>query len=89
MTTYERMNRILQHHEADRAPISDMPWGSTLERWRREGLPREMAWNEYFSVDPFPLIVVDSSPRYPWQLLEETGQRGGQLENLGVIFSFL
>ena len=39
MTSYERMKRVLDHQEPDRVPIMDGPWGTTLERWRREGMP--------------------------------------------------
>ena len=32
MTTQERMTRMYQHREADRVPIIDSPWGSTIAR---------------------------------------------------------
>ena len=41
MTSKERFLRMFQHKEADRIPMIDSPWGSTIERWRREGLPEK------------------------------------------------
>ena len=38
LSTYERMKRMYDHQEADRVPITDTPWESTVERWRREGM---------------------------------------------------
>ena len=35
MTSYERM---YEHREADRIPISDEPWQGTIRRWHREGM---------------------------------------------------
>ncbi len=72
MTTQERMRRILQHQEADRIPITDIPWPSTLERWHNEGLPSNVDWDEYFEVDRFVQFEVDNSPQYPTKVLEET-----------------
>lgn len=42
LSTHERMARMYAHQEADRVPITDSPWAATLERWHREGLPRDM-----------------------------------------------
>jgi len=72
MTTHERMKRMYAHREADRVPITDSPWASTLERWHREGLPRDVSWVEYFGLDRFAGIHADNSPRYPSKVLEET-----------------
>jgi len=72
MTTHERMTRMYQHREADRVPITDLAWPSTVERWRREGLPENVAWQEFFGLDRFASITVDNSPRFPEQVLEET-----------------
>lgn len=42
---------MLAHQEADRVPITDGPWNSTLERWHREGLPAGMHFADYFGLD--------------------------------------
>ncbi|MEI8064498.1 MAG: hypothetical protein WCH84_10605 [Verrucomicrobiota bacterium] len=72
MTTQARMRRILQHREADRVPITDSPWGATLERWRKEGLPANVDWVDYFELDRFADFGVNNSPRYPEQIVEDT-----------------
>ena len=72
MTTHERMTRMYQHREADRVPITDDPWRSTLARWRREGMPQDVDARTYFGLDHLVGVNVDNSPRYPVQLLEET-----------------
>ena len=72
MTTHERMTRAYAHREADRVPIFDFPWDTTIERWRREGMPAGMSYEDFFGVDSVYLIQVDNSPRYPKKVLEET-----------------
>jgi uroporphyrinogen decarboxylase len=72
MSTRERMLRTFEHKEADRVPITDSPWGSTLERWRREGLAADADWADYFELDRMGWIGADNSPRFPVATLEET-----------------
>ena len=72
MTTKERFLRAFRHEEADRVPITDSPWNGTLARWRREGMPANADWREYFGADKVETIGVDISPRYPEKILEET-----------------
>ena len=48
----ERMNRTLNHQEADRVPVSDFFWGSFLNRWREElGLPPDTDPYVYYDLD--------------------------------------
>jgi uroporphyrinogen decarboxylase len=48
----DRMNKTLQHQEADRVPISDFFWGSFLQRWRDElGLPTDTDIYKYYDLD--------------------------------------
>lgn len=65
MTTKERFLRAFRHEEADRVPITDSPWNGTLARWRREGMPANADWREYFGADKVETIGVDVSPRLP------------------------
>ncbi len=74
MTTHERYTRMYEHREADRVPIEDIPWGATVERWRREGLPEGVSWVDYFDLDKRGNIRVDITPRYPREVLEETDE---------------
>jgi uroporphyrinogen decarboxylase len=72
LTTHERMSRVYNHENPDRVPRHDGPWGSTLERWQREGLPAGVSPGQFFGWDYFATISHDNSPRYPVETLEET-----------------
>lgn len=72
MTSRERIARMYAHQEADRIPIIDSPWPSTIERWHREGMPVGMDYIQYFGLDSVARIQVDSSPRYDEKTIEET-----------------
>jgi len=74
MTTHERMKRMYEHREADRIPIMDAPWGATIERWHREGLPEGVDFTDFFELDHLPTIAADTSPRYPQKVIEETDE---------------
>lgn len=74
MTMHERMTRIYEHREADRAPILDIPWPSTLARWWQEGLPANVEWHDYVGADHIREIAADNSPRFPVQVLEQTDE---------------
>ena len=71
MTSKERIKRMFEHREADRVPITDSPWEGTLARWKKEGMPPDMDWRDYFQVDKIEMINVDISPRYEKKLIEE------------------
>ena len=72
MTSKERFTRMFEHREADRIPIIDSPWAGTIARWKREGMPGDADWRDYFDVDKSELIYVDTSPRFEQKVLEET-----------------
>ncbi|MBN1639600.1 MAG: hypothetical protein JXA09_00100 [Anaerolineae bacterium] len=72
MTTHERMARMYAHREADRIPITDSPWSTTIARWQQEGMPVQTSYVDYFGLDRIVGIGVDTSPRYPEQVIEET-----------------
>jgi len=72
MTSHERFKRTYEHKEADRVPMLGSPWGTTIERWRREGLPENVNFADYFGLDHVVGMGGDNSPRYPRQVLEET-----------------
>jgi len=72
MTSRERFQRMFEHREADRIPIIDQPWGSTIERWHREGMPEGVSYVDFFRLDRVAHIGVDNSPRYEERVIEET-----------------
>lgn len=74
MTSHERILRMFQHRTADRVPMMDYPWTSTIARWRREGLPEGVSYIDYFDLDRVAGIGCDNSPRYPETVVEETEQ---------------
>ena len=72
LTTHERFKRTFEHKEADRVPLWDFPWPGALRRWRKEGMPADISYEEYFSVDKVARIVVENSPQYPETIVSET-----------------
>lgn len=63
---------MFAHTEADRIPILGSPWSTTLERWRREGMPQDADFTEYFDLDRMAGVGGDISPRYAEKVIEET-----------------
>lgn len=74
MTSHERMKRVYEHKEPDRVPMLDSPWGSTIARWHKEGLPANASVGDFFEFERIAHIGVDNSPRYPSQVVEETDE---------------
>lgn len=74
MTTHERFTRMYAHREADRVPIHDYAWASTIERWRREGLPAGVDYVDHFDLDHIAGIHPDNSPRYERRTIEENDE---------------
>ena len=73
MTSRERVLLALQHKEADRVAIQDSPWGTTINRWRQEGLPQNVSVSDYFGYE-FTGVGADLSFRLPTKVLEETDE---------------
>jgi uroporphyrinogen decarboxylase len=72
MTSYERFKRMYEHREADRIPVIDIPWRTTIERWHKEEMPEGISYVDFFGLDKVASIGVDNSPRYDVEVLEET-----------------
>jgi len=72
LTSHERFKRMFEHRQADRVPVIDSPWAATIERWRREGLPADADWVDFFGCDRVAGLHLDNSPRYPVRTLEQT-----------------
>jgi len=43
---------MFEHRTADRVPVTDSPWGATVERWRREGMPKDALISDFFGLQP-------------------------------------
>ncbi|MGF7142997.1 uroporphyrinogen decarboxylase [Anaerotaenia torta] len=72
LSSYERILRTYQHKDIDRVPIHDVPWSGTITRWKKEGMPEDCDWRDYFGVDKVEGIAVDITPRYEVKVLEDT-----------------
>jgi uroporphyrinogen decarboxylase len=66
----ERFRLALSHREADRIPIHDSPWSSTVDRWRGEGLPSGISAADYFGYE-LAGFGADTSPQFPVEVLHE------------------
>jgi uroporphyrinogen decarboxylase len=84
MTSHERFSRMFAHKEADRVPIIDGPWGDTVARWQREGMPTDVSYVDYFGLDKVVGIGVDTGPRWEGKRLEETDTYVVDLTSWGV-----
>ena len=71
MTTRERMLRTYRHQEIDRILMVDSAWEGTVHRWRREGLPANVSWEDYFGFDGIVRVLPNNSPKYPSRVIEE------------------
>ena len=70
MTTNERVGLMYQHKEADRVPIHEIPWESTLQRWRTEGLG-DANYVDELGLDRIVEVRVDNSPRFPFTVIQD------------------
>lgn len=70
VNSQERVRLALSHQEADRIPIQDSPWASTVDRWRGEGLPSGMSAADYFGYE-LAGFGADTSPQFPVEVLHE------------------
>lgn len=61
LTSRERMIRTMRHEEVDRMMMFDYPWRGTLLRWKREGMPENVDWRDYFGFDKVGSILPDHS----------------------------
>jgi len=74
MTSRERYLKALNHQEADRIPMTDSPWGETIARWKKEGLPDNVDLASYFGWDRMASYGGDWSLRLPGETIEETAE---------------
>jgi len=72
-TSQERVRLALEHKEADRVAIDDSPWGTTVARWRTEGLPEGVSPHAFFGYE-FVKVGPDLSLRLPTEVIEETDE---------------
>ena len=71
LTSRERMLRTFRHEDVDRIMMVDSAWRGTVARWKREGMPADVDWQDYFGFDKIGSLGTDNSPRYEQKVLEE------------------
>lgn len=71
MTSQERVSTVLSGRVPDRVPFHDSYWGTTIQRWQREGLPGNVAPDEYFGCE-IARLGGDYSLQLPVEMIEET-----------------
>lgn len=75
LTTHERMTRIYNHQEADRVPVTDWAWESTIANWHAQGMPKNVPWEDFFGLEKIARVTetdIDTSPRCEAKVIEET-----------------
>jgi len=73
LTSRERVRAAIEHREADRVAIFEAVWGTTVARWRREGLPEGETPQSYFNFE-LGGCGADLTLRFPVETLEETDE---------------
>ncbi|MBQ8259792.1 MAG: hypothetical protein IJY97_09565, partial [Clostridia bacterium] len=71
LTERERILRTYRRQEIDRIPMIDSAWRGTINRWHAEGMPKDVAWEDYFGFDRVIRVCPDNSPRFKRRVLEE------------------
>ena len=84
LTERERILRTYKRQEIDRIPMIDTAWAGTLRRWRNEGLPQNVGWEDYFGFDHCIRIRQDNSPRFERKILEQTDRYRIETTTWGV-----
>ncbi len=72
MTSKERIVLTLKHQEADRIPVLDTIWNTTLSRWKQEGFPADGNPRDYFGFDRWGTIGANISLQLPPETIEDT-----------------
>ena len=71
LTERERMLRTYRRQEIDRIMMLDTAWAGTVRRWRNEGMPANVSWEDYFGFNHVIRIRPDNSPRFERKVLDE------------------
>lgn len=71
LNTHQRLELIYQHKQADRVPMIDVPWVTTIRRWQDEGMPKDVNFIDYLGLDRICKFEVDNSPRFPIRIISQ------------------
>lgn len=84
-STRERILAAINHEEADRVPMWEGFWASTLERWKSEGLPADADPVKYFGLDEFNVTSIDWTLQFSEEIIEETDEYTIKRTNCGAL----
>ncbi len=59
LTDRQRMMLVFDHKVPDRVPIIDEPWDGTVSRWKREGMPNDADYRDFFGVDKIKRLTAN------------------------------
>lgn len=90
MNDRERFVATLCFEKADRAPFIPLfgPWGTALERWRKEGLGRDQDWRQPFGFDKqwaHPPVNLGYCPAFKEEVLEDLGDAVIHRDAKGIV----
>jgi len=90
LSNRQRMIRTCLNLDIDRQPFWFMfgPWGETVERWSREGMP-EGEWYEPFGFDAgFQTVPVNLGfhPQYDYQVINDDGEKRTVRNHQGITY---
>ena len=74
MTSRERILAAIEHREADRVPMWENYWGTTMTRWKSEGLPQDIGVHQFFGLDITHSTGIDWTLQFPTEKIEETDE---------------
>ncbi len=71
MTSRERVAAVLAGEVPDRVPLDSGYWQTTVDRWRREGLPESVSPSDYFGTNEIARMGGDYTMQFPVRIVEE------------------
>ena len=72
MQPRERVRCVLAGGVPDRVPLNDSYWVTTVDRWRREGLPEGVSPGDFFGTDEIVSIGGDYTLQMPERVVEQS-----------------
>ena len=88
MNARERITTVLNGGIPDRVPIHDGYWQTTIERWQREGMPTDVAPQDYFDLE-MVWIAGDWTLQLPERVVSEEEHSRTYWDEMGALRSDL
>lgn len=71
MTPRDRIRAAVDFEQPDRLPCTESFWEGTIEAWREEGMPADVAAEDYFGLDTCSMSL-DASPRCEQRIVDRS-----------------